>query len=243
LFLAEACPGQEQEHEGYSHAKGIFRATTGSAAATQAAQFYVLLPNNEPASPEHEFHSKDHLKFQFVLKKGAYVCVLNRTIKSAPSIQPEAASGAGSKGITRIKKASPSHSGESARWRLLIPERLDQPVKKDKGETTDTGDFVMDNDPGFEIVAVIVSPQPVELTPFLDKTGSSQDDGQTVLHSLEGSLADWSTNCVAELAPSQGYTDPEARAKGIFRVEKESYAYARDSGRPCAFQVKLKHLP
>lgn len=217
LLLPLAAPAQDERQKDWSRAKGIYLDKTGPARSTQAAQFFVLLPENDhPVSTEYAFHSGDELKFQIALKDSAYVYVLNRTIDDQSSAEP-------------------------GPWHVLLPVDLNRPLRVGAGVTTDADKFTMDNQPGREILSVIVSPRPVNVGPLLNETAPSKDSRGSAISNVENSLAAWSTNCDAQLAPSQGYQQPGE--KGIVRVEKESYVYAKDSRKPFAFQVNLKHLP
>jgi hypothetical protein len=247
IFLVSAVrtvplSGQEAsaEQTQWGRARGILRDPTTH--DQQGVEFYVVMPDTgEHISTEHQFRSGDRFTFRFVLKREAYVYLLNRTLTAVDPVQLHAVR---SKGVIRVvsaqgEKAFPS---DDEPYYLLLPTNPTQPKMIRPGGFTDPDMFRMDDKPGLEILTLIVSPKPLDISRYLIAGRTTEDTPDAALQNLEtGGLAVWRRNCEINFAPPDGYQ--LTNAKGIREVARESYALAGDSAEPFAFEITLVHLP
>ena len=153
--LAVNAFSQDRVTTDMEQAKGIFLTRVGPKASIQAAQFYAVLPSNgQRVSTDHPFYAGDRLTFQFVLKQAAYVYVLNATI---PEEIPVATRRDQGKGIIVVPQDSACLVVAAGSWQLLLPSSLGKATKIPAGESTDGAVFEMNDQPGMEVLTVVVS--------------------------------------------------------------------------------------
>jgi len=184
--------------------------------------------NEKLVRSDYDFQDGDRMRFQFLVNRESYVYVLHRTLNGDPSRL---------KGID-IETGGPGP--DSTPYRLLFPNRETGRNNKLAPNRVYTvpgqdADFVMDRNPGVEKLYLVVSPKPLELTKYfnvqdgkIQRSGGRDDSRDDVIGQLS-----------KELKGLTGNTD-SAMAKGI---EIDSYAVARNNGKPVVVEVNLQHYP
>jgi hypothetical protein len=176
---------------------------------------------------DYDFQDDDHMKFQFQVNRESYVYVLHRTMNGDPSR------------LKGIDIEAPAPGPEATSYQMLFPNRLTGRNNKMAPNRVYTvpgeADFRMDDKPGVEKLYLVVSPKPLDITKYFNvQDGKIQRGGKR-----DDSRDDVESQLSKELKGLTGNTD-SAMAKGI---EIDSYAVARDNGKPVVVQVNLQHYP
>jgi hypothetical protein len=161
-------------------AKGLFYAPTPK--PRPGVKFNVIeiegknLDKRKKRKTSHDFKPGDRLNFEFEVNRPGYIYILNRTILGHPDrlrrYMGRGISALMADDLGRVINAGP----RQARYTLLYPgpgSHGDNYVHKGQLRVVpQTGQFVMDNEPGIEKLFFVWSPVPIDMSQYFDlRTG------------------------------------------------------------------------
>ncbi len=233
-----------------SDPRGMYLDSTGNGPA--AIRFNVQLEhegNRTLVPATHTFESGDRMKFQFELNRQSYVYILLRSVSTDPArfdryagsrgieiVRDEdertTTTGSGTTKTTSTTKTTTTATG-TAPFQLLFPTHQaggDNLVPAHVSKAFPSADdkyFRMDRKPGMEKLLVVVSPTPIDFSPYFDMANGKLRPNAEVSVQLTKSLMEYSGN--ANVSSSRG-------------IEIESYAAASKAAKPMLVPVDLRHV-